>query len=31
METSPLVYDSAAAAAVWQRVGPELPAYDAAP
>ncbi len=31
MEPSPLVYDTAAAAAVWQRVGPALPAYDAAP
>ena len=31
MEPSPLVYDTAAAAAVWQRVGPVLPAYDAAP
>ena len=30
MEPSPLVYDTAAAAAVWQRVGPALPAYDAA-
>ena len=28
MEPSPLVYDTAAAAAVWQRVGPALPAYD---
>lgn len=31
MEPSPLVYDTAAAAAVWQRVGPALPAYGAAP
>ena len=31
MEPSPLVYDTAAAAAGWQRVGPALPAYDAAP
>ena len=31
MEPSPLAYDTAAAAAVWQRVGPALPAYDAAP
>ena len=31
MEPSPLVYDTAAVAAVWQRVGPTLPAYDAAP
>lgn len=31
MEPSPLVYDTAASAAVWQRVSPSIPAFDAAP